>query len=709
MSAREPDIRYLFEPRSLAVIGAARNPQKIGYKIVANILAGGYAGKVYPVNLQGGEVLGLPACRSVEEIAGPVDAATIAIPAKYVYDAVQSCARKGVKYLMIISSGFSEIGNNEEERRIVSLARESGMRILGPNIFGIYSADASLNATFGSSAITPGRVGIITQSGALGIAMIGKTAVENIGLSAIVSVGNKTDVDEADLLAYLTSRERTKVVLMYVEGVREGERLKEALKEATRRVPVVVLKAGRSRRGAIAAASHTGSLAGSDEIFGAIMRQCGVIRAESVDEAFHWCKFLANTSLPAGENTVIITNGGGIGVLASDACEKYGVNLYDDDATLREVFSTVTPEFGSTKNPVDLTGQATSAHYNSSLEEALKHPAIHSVIALYCETAVADAEHLARMIAENDERFKAEKKPLVFSAFGGENTEKAIDALRRTPAAVYGDVYEAVSSMGSIYAYFRYLNESSEEVAGAEIDLPAIEAILENARREGRFFLLANEGQAVMRAAGIRVPQSRIARSLEEAVRAAARIGYPVVLKVVSRDILHKSDAGGVALDLLDRNEVLDAYQAILRSARAYKADAVIDGVEVSEMVRPGTETIVGARRDAVFGPILMFGLGGIYVEVMKDVSFRALPVGRKEILAMVKEIRAYPLLLGVRGEAKKDVDALLENIVRVGSIIQRCRGITDIEINPLVVYDHGGGVQAVDVRILLDKEVKGA
>jgi len=637
-----------------------------------------------------------------------VDVASIVIPAKFVFEAARSCARKKVKYLTIISSGFSEIGNNEEERRIVSYARDHSMRVLGPNIFGVYSAAASLNATFGSSGIRPGRVAIITQSGALGVAMIGKTSVENIGLSAIVSVGNKTDVDEADLLEYLMADPHTKIVLMYIEGVRDGERLIQAVKMTTRKIPVVVIKSGRSERGAIAAASHTGSLAGSDEVFDAIMRQCGVLRAESVEEAFNWCKFLANAPSPAGENTVIVTNGGGIGVMATDACEKFGVRLYDDTLALKEIFSTVTPEFGSTKNPVDLTGGATSAHYNSALEEALKSAQIDSVIALYGETAVFDAENLSSMIAENSRRFKEQRKPLVFSIFGGEKIESCLISMKKGEAAVYEDVYQAVSCLGSIYRYYHHLREYSEAVDEAAIDPAAIDRVIDQALKEGRSFLLAHEGQAVMRAAGIPIPQTRITRSLEEAVRAAETVGYPVVMKVVSRDILHKSDAGGVALDLENRNEVIDAYQAILRNARAYKADASIEGVEVSEMVEKGMETIIGARRDRTFGPLIMFGLGGIYVEVMKDVAFRALPINRKEIMSMVKEVRAYPLLLGVRGEEKKDLDGVVDTIVKVGTVLQRCDRITDIEINPLLVYEHGRGVKAVDVRILLASGRKG-
>lgn len=700
----ENQIKYLFEPRTVAVIGAARDPQKIGYKILANILSGGYQGKVFPINPQNGEILGLKAYTNIEEIQEPIDLATIVIPAHFVFDAVQSCARKKVKFLSIISSGFSEVGNFEEERRIVSLAREQGMRILGPNIFGIYSAAASLNATFGSAHIVPGKVAIITQSGALGIAMIGKTAVENIGLSAIISVGNKADLNEADLLEYLTTDERTKVILLYMEGVRAGEEFLRSLKKATKKIPVVVIKSGRSERGAIAAASHTGSLAGSDEVFDDLMHQFGVMRAESVAEAFNWCKFLAHSPLPQGENTVIITNGGGIGVLATDACEKFRVKLYDDLPALKDIFGQVTPNFGSTKNPIDLTGQATSLHYRAALEAAQKSPQIQAVIALYGETAVFDAGNLFHLIKEVDQQFKTGQKPLVFSIFGGEAIEECLQHLRKEELAVFGDVYEAVSCLGALYAYYEYLRGYAAEKEEVVIDSSTIKGVLNKALHEKRSFLLAHEGQAVMEAAGITVPLSFQARSVEEAIQAAEKIGYPVVMKVISRDILHKSDAGGVALDLMNEKEVVDAYQAIMRSCRAYLPEARIEGVEVSEMVAKGIETIIGARRDSTFGPLVMFGLGGIYVEVMKDVTFRALPINQKEARKMIKEIRAYPLLMGVRGEEKKDIDVIVQTLLKVGAILQEFPMISDLEINPFVVYEQGRGGKAVDVRIMLTK-----
>jgi acetate---CoA ligase (ADP-forming) len=696
----EPDIRYLFEPRSIAVIGASQDPSKIGYKIVDNIVSGGYAGKVYPVNPKGGEIFGLRGYKDVTDISEGVDIGCIVVPAPHVFDAVKRCALKKIKFNMIISSGFSEIGNREEERKIVDYAREHGMRVLGPNIFGVFSATSSLNATFGPRNIRPGNIAIITQSGALGIAMIGKTTVENIGLSAIVSVGNKADIGETDCLEHLLNDDTTKVIMIYIEGLKEGSRFVSTLQRTTKKKPVVVVKSGRSQRGAIAAASHTGALAGSDEVFAHLMKQSHVLRAESLKEALEWCKFFANTPLPTGENCVIVTNGGGIGVLATDACEKYGVKLYDNYDVLKTTFSDMMPYFGSAKNPIDLTGQATSVHYQSAFEASLRSPDIHSLIALYCETAVFDIDNFSPIIENNYQKFKEAKKPVVFCLVGGRQTEDCVQDLRKRDVPVFTDPYEAVSCLGSIYTYFSARKAPSEAVEEAAIDVPGIQAVIQKVRADQRRFLLPGEAQILMQAAGIPMPKSFIAHHLEEAVTAAEEMGYPVVMKIVSKDILHKSDVGGVALDLLNKKEVIEAYEAIVHKCRTLRPDAKIEGVEICEMLSPGVELIVGARIDPSFGPVVMCGLGGIYVEVMKDVSFRALPMSRREAIAMIKEIRSYPILLGVRGEKKRDIEGLVDTIIKVGTIVEKCRGVSDIEINPLLVYEQG--VKAVDARILL-------
>jgi acetyltransferase len=697
------EMRSLFEPRGIAVIGASANPQKIGHRIVENILQSGYPGGLFPINPKGGEILGQTAYASVVDVDKTIDVAVLAIPAERVLDAVDDCGDAGVKHLVVITSGFSEVGNLEVERKIVRRARSHGMRVLGPNVFGIYSAAASVNATFGPGGITPGPVAIITQSGALGIAMIGKTATESVGLSAVVSVGNKSDIDEADLLEYLVSDARTRAILMYIEGVKDGDRLQQTLARVTRTKPVVVIKSGRSKRGSMAAASHTGSLAGTDEVFDAVMRQSGVLRAESVQEAFTWVRYLAETPLPSGDQAVIVTNGGGIGVMATDACEKHGVALYDDQAALEETFSGVMPDFGSSKNPVDLTGQATAEDYARSLDAVLAEDRMDAAIALYCETALFDMGRFAGLLRELYARYR-DRKPIVFSLFGGEKIEAVIRELKGEGIPVFGDVYEAVSALGSLYRVRRRVLEPAESPGELDLPIDEIERILDGARGDGRTFLLAPEAAQVAGLLGLDMPRSIVARSLDEAVRAAEEIGYPVVMKVVSKDIVHKSDSGGVALDLENEDEVVDAYQAILRSCRAHVPGAAIDGIEVMEMVRPGVETIVGARQDPSFGPVVMIGLGGIYVEVMKDVAFRAAPVGGATAREMIADLRSYPLLLGVRGESRKDIEAIADVVVRLSHLIDRCREIADIEVNPLVAYDRGQGTRTVDMRILIQR-----
>ncbi len=703
-----PDIKYLFEPRGVAIVGASRDESKIGHKVVRNIKASGYKGGVYPINPEGIEILGYKGYKNVLEIEGIVDIACIVIPARLVFDSIKACAEKGVKFAVIIAAGFSEIGNTAEEKKIVAYAREHGMRILGPNIFGVYSASSSLNATFGPITVRPGGVAVITQSGAIGIGMMGKTVTQNIGLSAIVSVGNKSDVDESDLLEYLVAQEATKIILMYIEGVSDGERLVNILKKAVLKKPVVVIKSGRSKRGAMAAASHTSSLAGEDRVFDDIIKQCGVIRSETIHDALNWCRYLAASPMPKGENTVVITNGGGIGVLTADACEKYNVNLYDDQPNLAKIFADVIPAFGSSKNPVDLSGQAPVNYYDSALTAALNSDAIHSVICLACETAVFDPDGFNEVVHKQVPAY-AGKKPLIFSLFGGEKIEHYLDEFSKHDIPAFPDVYEAASMLGAMYSYYRTRNTTADPEVEVDIDAVKMNEIIKNVRQDNRTFLLAAEAQEMMRAAGIPIPKSLIARNLDEALRYAEEIGYPVVMKIVSKDIIHKSDAGGVALDLDNRNEVMDAYEAIMHNVREYNPQAKIEGVEVDEMVQDEVETIVAARRDRAFGPTVMFGLGGIYVEVMRDIAFRAFPLGRGETMKMISQIRSYPLLLGVRGEKRKDIDTVADTIIRVGTILQKCKDITDIEINPLVVYSQGEGVRAVDVRILLSKPQEAA
>ncbi|RLF43519.1 MAG: CoA-binding protein, partial [Thermoplasmata archaeon] len=601
------DLKYLFNPRHVAVVGASHKEGKIGHTVLKNIVESGYKGKVYPINPKGGEILGIKVHESISSIDGEIDLALIVVPASIAVSAVEECAKKGVKFAVVITSGFSEIGNIGAEKEMAEKARANGMRILGPNVFGIYSASAPINATFGPSKIRPGNIAVISQSGALGIAMIGKTADENMGLSTIVSIGNKADITEADIMSYVFNDEITKVIFLYIEGLENGREFMDLVKKKPDDMQIVAIKAGRSKVGARAVASHTGSLAGSDKIFDAAFKQVGILRAENLAEGFNWVATLAACPRPAGKNVVIITNGGGIGVLAADACEKYGVNLTSDMELLRRTFEDVMPKFGSYKNPVDLTGQAGGAEYREALERALNEDDIHAIIALYCQTDMTPLEPLMDTFVEMQEKYGS-KKPIIYSLFGGEGTDKILEELKAKGIPAFEDVEDAVSSLKALYmAHEKRKEEEMEEV---DMDEERIMKVLQEVEKEGRKQLLGTEAKEIMAAAGIDVPPFKVVKSIDEAVEAAEEIGYPVVMKVVSEDIIHKTDAGGVLIDIDDKKELIEGYEAIMRNCRQNVPKANIRGIEIAKMVPHGVETIVGATTDSSFGKVLMFGLG---------------------------------------------------------------------------------------------------
>ncbi|MCD6467972.1 MAG: acetate--CoA ligase family protein, partial [Thermoplasmata archaeon] len=448
------------------------------------------------------------------------------------------------------------------------------------------------------------------------------------------------------------------------------------------------------------------SLAGSDNVFNGIAEQCGILRAESVDDAFNWARVLSELPTVEGDNTVIITNGGGLGVMCADACEKYGVPLMDDSVFLQRIFKDVMPEFGSARNPVDLTGEAGVEEYKASLKKALKAKEINAVLALYCETGVFDPEGMSDMVIDMGQVYK-KSKPILFSMLGGEKVEEIIDETRKKGVHVFDDVYDAASALGALYGRKRFVDEikHSVETPDVRIDVVSIKRIISKARSEDRRFLMPDEAKEIMKLVGLTLPRWRIARSLDEAVSFAEEIGYPAVLKIVSEDIIHKTDAGGVALDLENKNEVIDAYQAIMKSCRTKFPKARIRGIEVCEMVPKGVETIVGGTSDPSFGPVVMFGLGGIYVETLKDVTFRAVPLTVYDAKKMVRGINAYPILLGVRGEKRKDIEGIVDVLLRVGKLMEKIEDVSDVEINPLMVYEYGKGVKVVDVRILLKQK----
>ncbi len=452
------ELDALFKPRSIAIVGASRKPGKIGYTILRNIIEYGYRGRVYPINPKADEILGLKAYPSVLKVPDEIDAAVIAVPSHIVLSVARECGEKGVKVLVVITAGFGEAGNVEAERELVRIARTYGMRILGPNIFGVAYTPSRLNATFGPKDIREGNIAFISQSGALGIALMGWTVMEEIGLSALVSIGNMADLDVVEVSRYLADDPNTKVIAIYLEGLKPGtgRRFVEVMKEVVLKKPVIVIKAGRSLRGAVAAASHTGSLAGSDNVYDAAFRQTGVLRAYSVEEMFDWARAFACQPLPRSRRTIIITNGGGVGVLATDAAEEHGLDLIQPSPSLRERFQKAMPWFGSPRNPVDLTGQALVDNYVEALRVAYESSDIDDIVLLYCRTAILDPRDLAKAVIDVHREYMDKGKPIVVGMVGGVDVYEAMKILNRECIPAYPSPERAISSLAAMARYMEF-------------------------------------------------------------------------------------------------------------------------------------------------------------------------------------------------------------------------------------------------------------
>ncbi len=697
-------IEYLLRPRSVAVIGASREPHKIGHQVLRNLIEGGFPrDRIYPINPHADEILGLKCYPSVKDVPGEVDLAVIVVPAKIVPKVLEECGEKGVKAAAVISSGFKEVGNVELEREIVEIAHKGGFRILGPNIVGVCDTVRRVNASFCQSLPLPGSIAFITQSGALAIALVGWTMLKNIGLSDLVSIGNKADISETDLLEFFGEDEHTRVVTMYLEGIDDGRRFMEVASKVAAKKPVIVLKAGKSERTVSAIKSHTGSLAGSDQAYTAAFKQCGVLRAETFLELFDWAVALSKAPLPEGDNVVIVTNGGGAGVMATDAAEEQGIRLMDLPDDIKEKLRNYMPPFGSTLNPVDLTGMAGKDWYKGAIKTLLEDPRVHAVIVLYCHTAITTPKDIGDAVLEAMKESGA-RKPVVVSLIGGEECFKEIERLTSMGVPAYESPEKAVAAMAALYRYKRMRERLARRTyARPEVDREAAVRVIEAVKAEGRRALTPHEAALVARAYGIPVLEKPLARSEEEAVELARKVGFPVVLEVESPQIIHKTEVGGIKVGIRDEEGVRRAYREIIESVRAKAPGATIKGIIVRGMAPEGREVIVGMHRDPIFGPVVMFGSGGILVELVRDVSFRVAPLSLEDVEDMMAETRAYRMLKGFRGEPEADIDVVRETILRVAQLAMDFPEISDIDVNPLFVYEKGKGGIAVDVKILLE------
>lgn len=701
-----------FSPASVAVVGATAREDAVGHALLKNLLyggmhasdrKGGFAGPVYAVNAKGGEILGQKAFKSLREIGQPVDLVVIAIPPPFVKGVVEEAGGVGARGIIVISAGFAEMGAEGKalQDEVAGLARKLGMRVIGPNCLGTMRPGSALNASFAASAPPPGRIGLLSQSGALVTGMISYAQREKFGLSAAVSLGAKCDVDDQDILRWLAHDPETHAIALYVEAIHEPERFLEVAREVSKKCPMVAIKGGTTAAGAKAASSHTGSLAGAAGAYSAAFAQAGVLEARSLSDFCAWSRALAHQPAAAGNRIAIVTNAGGPGVLAADACARHGLELAElSDATMKAL-DEVLPSVWSRNNPVDVIGDATPERYRDALAILGRAPEVDGIVLIMTVQAMTAPSACAEAILEAHAA-PDWKKPLTANFIGLIGTEEG-SYLDEHGIPEFNMPEQAVSAMGALVRRGAWLRRA--DVGPVDLprhpapDLPKAAALVTRAKESGVSNTDLSLARQILEAAGVRYNRSGTAKSEDEAVKIAASIGYPVVLKLVSNDIIHKSDAGGVELDVVGEKGVREACANIRANVERYKPGARIDGFTVEEQVK-GTEIIVGMSRDPGFGAMLMVGMGGVFVEVYKDVAFRLVPLTRADALDMISEIRAQPLLNGARNRPALDRSELAEVIVRISDLVEHCPQIAELDLNPLVITTNG--LVAIDARVIV-------
>ncbi|HHI96634.1 MAG TPA: CoA-binding protein [Thermodesulfatator atlanticus] len=692
---------FLFRPKAVAVVGASREPGKVGHTVLENLLSAGFRGAIYPVNPKAQEILGLKAYPSVSAIPGEVELAVIAIRAPLVPQVIEECGKKGVRAAVILSAGFRETGREgaQLEREVLTKAQKFGLRIVGPNCLGVLDTYARLNVTFAAVKPLRGAVGFFSQSGALCLHLLEWSRAEKVGLSRFVSLGNKCDVSEVECLRALGEDPHTRVILGYLEGIDDGRAFVEVAREVSRKKPVVIFKSGVTGAGARAASSHTGSLAGSEQAFSAAVKKARVIRAATLQEFFDQALFFALQPPMKGPAVAVLTNSGGPGIVAADAIERSALEIPTLGPETVDKLRKILPPYAAFYNPVDVAGDADAERYEKALQILLEDPKINGILIILSHTATVDPAEVAERIIR-----KKGKKPLTACFLGKESVRKGASLLKRKGVPVFPYPEEAVVTLEKSWL-FTLLSQKTEgrEESPPKVDFARAAAVMKQVREEERNYLYDHEVREILEAYGFRFPKSLLARTTEEALLAAKVIGYPLVLKVVSPEIQHKTDLGGVKVNIRTEEELIQGFQEILFRVKKALPRATITGILVQEMITNAREVILGFTRDPQFGPMVMFGLGGIYVEVLKDVSFRLAPLEFEEAREMIREIRGYGLLRGVRGEEEADLPALTSALVALSRLAVDFPELVEGEVNPFMVRRRGEGAVAVDARLILE------
>jgi acetyl coenzyme A synthetase (ADP forming)-like protein len=700
-------LQSFFGPKSVAIVGASRQKGKVGYEILTNLVAGGYPGKIFPVNPKAEEIEGLKCYPDLASIGETPELVIIIVPAPFVAGVLEECAKIRVKSAIIITAGFKEVGpeGKKLEEEIVRIARRAGIRFIGPNCLGVIAPGPKLNASFGGDLPVPGSIGYISQSGALLAAILDLANANGIGFSSLVSIGNKADIDELDVINAFGDQKETKVIAGYLESITDGDVFVREAEEISNRKPILLMKSGSTAAGAKAASSHTGSLAGGEVAYESAFKRAGVIRCDSIKQQFDFAQAFASQPLPQGPTVAVITNAGGPGIMAADAIEEQGLTFAKLAEETMKRLAEKLPAAANVHNPVDVLGDALADRYEFALDVVLDDPSVNSALVLLTPQAMTQAKETAEAVVKIVGQ-KKKGKPVLACFLGAAKVDEGVQILRRGGIPQYDSPESAVTTLKAMVDFVRWRTRPKRVVRLFPVNRRKVESIVERHLRRGLLDIGEAEAKEIIEAYGFATPKGSIATTAEQAGNIAQQLGFPVVLKIWSPDILHKSDVGGVKVGLRSEQEVKDAFDLMMYRIPKKRPDAHILGVLVQEMVRSsGKEVILGMHRDPHFGPLMMFGMGGIMVEVLKDVSFYLAPLTAEEAKQMLLNTKTYHILKGVRGQEGVDIEAIAEGLQRVSQLVTEFPEIKEMDINPFVVGAPGTTPIAVDARISLEKK----
>lgn len=699
-------LEKLFKPSSIAVIGASSVPGKIGYLVLNHLVTQGYKGTIVPVNPKSDTILGVKAYKDLSNLKGSIDLSVITVPTEHVKNAVIASVEAGAGALVVITAGFKEVdqAGAELEKEIVDICRKNNVRMLGPNVLGLINTYHSMNASFDPHMLMRGNISVISQSGAICGAILRWADLKEIGLAKVISIGNKADISEIDLLEALADDEETRVIVGYLESIADGQEFIRAAEKVTHKKPVIIFKAGTSSAGMKAASSHTGSLAGTDVAYGAAFRRSGVIRADNFEELYDYAMAFSMQPIPRGKSVAIVTNAGGLGVICADAVENSGMQVAQLDHQTATALKKSLPNAASVGNPIDVLGDADPERYRLAVKTAIEADPVDAVVALLTVQDLTRGIDIAKVISECTNGIK----PLLACFMGGKDAVPALKELVTRNLPDYPSPERMVASLKAMYEYNLWVNREPRVVTRFPVNKRRVERVFNTYRRMGNVQMGEADAKKVIRAYGFSVPNGALCISSAMAIDVAEWAGYPVAMKIVSKDIIHKSDVGGVKINLRNKEEVRDAYDLMMMRIPGNMPEARIDGVYVEQMAPKGREVILGMTRDPQFGPMMMFGLGGIFVEVMKDVSFHLAPITKDEAMQMLVNTRSYDLLKGARGEAAVDIDAIAISLQYISQLVTDFPQVVEMDINPFIVGTVGGPSMAADARItLLESWVK--